>query len=202
MKKEKNSKQKYKTNKVVLIMSIVLAVLLIGISVFAFLWYESERKEEPAKNPAVQTQTARQTETEPASMHSGSTESAGETAAETGGLDEQNFLQKAFQNSKSLSLKPYKAVASETGEEISLADLFGSAYRTYGGELTLTQDGAFSYYIGVSKDGDSTGSYTIEENNLSVVYADGKTDVFQMEEAGESFTVIVPMGLYKIYFQY
>lgn len=197
MKKEKKSKRKYGTNKVILILSIVFAALLIGISVFAFLFYESRREE-----GSVQTEsTAAYTENESVSPNTSVVDSEGKTSSEINNGAEQSLLQEAFQTSQTLALKPYKAIESETGKEISLTDLFGSAYRTYGGELTLTQDGAFSYYIGVSKNGDSKGSYKVEENVLSAVYADGKTAVFRMEEDDGNLVIIVPIGLYEIYFQ-
>lgn len=97
--------------------------------------------------------------------------------------------------------KPYKAVESETGKEAPLATVFGSAYSQYGGELTLLEDGTFTVYIGISNSDDSSGTYTRKNNKITALYKSGETAVFTVERNSEGEkTIIVPMGLYNIYF--
>lgn len=99
------------------------------------------------------------------------------------------------------SYKPYKAVESETGREQTLGAVFGSSYGQYGGELTLSGDGAFTVYVGASNNDDAAGTYTVENNRLNAVYNSGRTAVFTVEaDPSGEISIIVPMGLYNIYF--
>lgn len=98
--------------------------------------------------------------------------------------------------------KPYRAVETETGKEEPLGTVFGSAYGKYGGELTLNDDGSFSVYVGASNTDTGIGTYSFQDGIINASYDSGETAVFTLEaDDSGAVTVIVPMGLYNIYFR-
>lgn len=121
----------------------------------------------------------------------------------------QNGLQNDFQNSLEetsevpfyTSYKPYKAIEIETEKEVTLATVFGTAYSQYGGELTLNEDNTFSLYVGISNSDDSEGTFTLEDDNIKAVFNSGEEKEFVVAQENEVTVIIVPMGLYNIYFK-
>lgn len=160
----KKKNKKYKSNKLIIVLSIVFAAMLFGIAFLAYLYVSQN-----FQSVSVSTGDTAVTET------------ADDTVAGV--------------------YTPYKAIESETEKDTPLAAVFGSSYSQYGGELILFEDGTFTLYIGVSNNEDSTGTYNEENGVISAVYESGKTAEFQVsaDENGKKI-IIVPMGLYNIYF--
>ncbi len=96
--------------------------------------------------------------------------------------------------------KAYKAVESETGKEVPLTTVFGSAYSTYGGELVLNPDSTFTLTLGATNDENSYGTYTEQEDKLLINYSNGKTDEFAVtKDENKNAEIQIQMGLYIIY---
>ncbi len=90
----------------------------------------------------------------------------------------------------------------EDGNEVSLTEIFGTAYNTYGGSLTFSEDMSFTLRIGVDK-GDGVGTYKIiSEEEIELDYKNGKTAVVKVLEISDSVAteLLVPKGDFNIIF--
>ncbi len=70
----------------------------------------------------------------------------------------------------SATLIPYYAKDENSSEEVSLRDLFGSAYS--GGGFTFNEDGTF--IDGITNAAANSGAYIVEGNNIIITYSNDK----------------------------
>ncbi len=73
---------------------------------------------------------------------------------------------------------PYSATDSETGEEISLKEVFGSQYTD--GVITFNSDGTFTDTLTNSPD--YTGAYLVEDDDITMTYTNDKNFFMTVNE--------------------
>lgn len=97
----------------------------------------------------------------------------------------------------SATFSPYKAVDSETGEECSLKEVFGSSYS--GGSIVFSDDGRFTDSLTTSSS--NSGAYAVQDSNLAVTYSNDKNmDVAVNAWEGNTPTdIVVNYGGYNVY---
>ncbi len=82
----------------------------------------------------------------------------------------------------------YNAICAydEQGEEISLQVLYGSSFLQYGGYIAFNSDGTFSYSMGVSAKGPSTGTYEfVSDEEIRLLFDSDKEAVVTVIETFE-----------------
>lgn len=97
----------------------------------------------------------------------------------------------------SATFSPYKAVDSETGNECSLKEVFGSSYS--GGSIVFSDDGRFTDSLTTSSS--NSGAYAVQDSNLAVTYSNDKNmDVTVNSWEGNTPTdIVVNYGGYNVY---
>ncbi len=71
----------------------------------------------------------------------------------------------------------------EQGEELSLQLLYGSSFLQYGGSISFNTDGTFSYSMGVSAKGPSTGTYEfISDEEIKLLFDSDKESIVKITE--------------------
>lgn len=98
--------------------------------------------------------------------------------------------------------EPYKAFDAD-GTEVDLSNVYGSAYREYGGSLTFTEENSFNLSVGINN-GKTFGTYVIAgEKEIVLNYAHGDTKVIFItgEENGVATEIKVPTSDYLVYFR-
>lgn len=101
------------------------------------------------------------------------------------------------------SWEPESACFTGTGESISLTDIYGQGYKTYGGELIFKSDNTFSINIGITDDGDSNnGKYSCTADSVNVLYNSDKEEVFDLNFASDGSVekILVPQGDFTVTF--
>ncbi len=78
----------------------------------------------------------------------------------------------------SATLVPYYAKDENSSEEVSLRDLFGSAYS--GGGFTFNEDGTF--IDGITNTSANTGAYIVEGDNIIITYSNDKNVIAAVTE--------------------
>lgn len=78
----------------------------------------------------------------------------------------------------SATLIPYYAKDENSSEEVSLRDLFGSAYS--GGGFTFNEDGTF--IDGITNAAANSGAYIVEGNNIIITYSNDKNVIATVTE--------------------
>ena len=78
----------------------------------------------------------------------------------------------------SATLVPYYAKDENSSEEVSLRDLFGSAYS--GGGFTFNEDGTF--IDGITNTSANSGAYIVEGNNIIITYSNDKNVIAAVTE--------------------
>lgn len=78
----------------------------------------------------------------------------------------------------SATLVPYYAKDENSSEEVSLRDLFGSAYS--GGGFTFNEDGTF--IDGITNAAANSGAYIVEGNNIIITYSNDKNVIATVTE--------------------
>lgn len=78
----------------------------------------------------------------------------------------------------SATLIPYYAKDENSSEEVSLRDLFGSAYS--GGGFTFNDDGTF--IDGITNAAANSGAYIVEGNNIIITYSNDKNVIATVTE--------------------
>ncbi len=175
--KRKNNKE-YKSNKSIILLSIIFALILVAATVIAYYMFGLNSNSISDNNS-------------PDSIQRDLSEI---TLSDTDSSDTEEV-------SFYTSYKPYKAIESETTKEISLATVFGSAYSQYGGELKLNEDNTFSLYVGISNSDDSKGTFNLEDNKIKATFNNGEEKEFLISNENGATVIMVPMGLYNIYFK-
>lgn len=189
----KKKNKKYKSNKIIIFLSIVFAAILITAAVIAYFIF-AQNTENPSPDKL-------QNDTQPSLSETTSlqTTSPETTLKET--VVSETDSSEVTEVSLYTSYKPYKAIESETGKETSLTTVFGTAYSQYGGELKLNEDKTFSLYVGISKSDDSEGTFTLEDDKIKATFNSGDEKEFTITEEAEATVIIVPIGLYNVYFR-
>lgn len=214
MDKQKKNR-KYKSNKLIIVLSIVFAALLVAAIIIVYCVFLPKAEDSKVETTQVSTVSttisqvpstkvtdnsiADSVETEPTNAIQEETQSP-----ETSSNSQINTVQSVTTSELKIegSYSPYKAIESETGKEVQLTTVFGKSYKQYGGQLTLSEDDTFIVYVGISNSEDSTGKYERNGNELNATYTSGKTSTFVLSETADGeLEVIVPMGLYNIYFK-
>lgn len=78
----------------------------------------------------------------------------------------------------SATLVPYYAKDENSSEEVSLRDLFGSAYS--GGGFTFNDDGTF--IDGITNTSANSGAYIVEGDNIIITYSNDKNVIAAVTE--------------------
>ena len=78
----------------------------------------------------------------------------------------------------SAPLVPYYAKDENSSEEVSLRDLFGSAYS--GGGFTFNEDGTF--IDGITNTSANSGAYIVEGDNIIITYSNDKNVIAAVTE--------------------
>lgn len=78
----------------------------------------------------------------------------------------------------SATLVPYYAKDENSSEEVSLRDLFGSAYS--GGGFTFNEDGTF--IDGITNTSANSGAYIVEGDNIIITYSNDKNVIAAVTE--------------------
>lgn len=78
----------------------------------------------------------------------------------------------------SATLVPYYAKDENSSEEVSLRDLFGSAYS--GGGFTFNEDGTF--IDGITNTSSNSGAYIVEGDNIIITYSNDKNVIAAVTE--------------------
>lgn len=78
----------------------------------------------------------------------------------------------------SATLVPYYAKDENSSEEVSLRDLFGSAYS--GGGFTFNEDGTF--IDGITNTSTNSGAYIVEGDNIIITYSNDKNVIAAVTE--------------------
>ncbi len=96
-------------------------------------------------------------------------------------------------------------IVNEDNEAVDGSMIYGTAYTQYGGTLTLNTDGTFSVRMGVGTDDDSTtGTYTFEENVLTLEFYDDSVTECEYVESYDGTVITMPIDLfgdeYTVYF--
>lgn len=78
----------------------------------------------------------------------------------------------------SATLVPYYAKDENSSEEVSLRDLFGSAYS--GGGFTFNEDGTF--VDGITNTSANSGAYIVEGDNIIITYSNDKNVIAAVTE--------------------
>lgn len=94
---------------------------------------------------------------------------------------------------------PYKAIDADSGEEVTLREVFGSSYAQ--GVLTFNSDGSFTDSMYVSEP--ARGAYVVEGEDISATYSDDKNMQISVNEweNGAPKDFVVNYGGYDVYFQ-
>lgn len=98
----------------------------------------------------------------------------------------------------SATFSPYKAVDSETGEECSFKEVFGSSYS--GGSIVFNSDGSFTDTLTTSSS--NSGAYAVQDSNLAATYSnDRNMDISVNSWDGRTPTdIVINYGGYDVYF--
>lgn len=191
MKRKKN--KKYKSNKIIILLSIVFAAILVTATAIAFFIFAQNTNNSSADNL--------QSNSQPSFSETTSLETTPSETASTETIPFETDSSEIAEASIYTSYKPYKAIESETAKETSLVTVFGSAYSQYGGELKLNEDKIFSLYVGVSNSNDSEGTFVLEDDKINATFNSGEEKEFTITEEDGITVIIVPMGLYNVYFK-
>lgn len=191
MKRKKN--KKYKSNKIIILLSIVFAAILVTATAIAFFMFSQNTDNPSADNL--------QSNSQPSFSETTSLETTLSETALPETIPSETDSSEIAETSIYTSYKPYKAIESETAKETSLVTVFGSAYSQYGGELKLNEDKTFSLYVGISNSNDSEGTFVLEDDKINAIFNSGKEKEFTITEEDGITVIIVPMGLYNVYFK-
>ncbi|MCH5297058.1 MAG: hypothetical protein J1E85_05245 [Ruminococcus sp.] len=220
--KKKNSKKP-----AIIIISIVAALVIIVATVILLFPFLGDSSNIPpfATHPSITERTQETTQVtvseQPTTEKAENTTSKSEQDSSTQNIDseESSNIQKAteesitMQSSNSESVvvpgdvddatyfsatySPYKAVDSETDEQCSLKEVFGSSY--VGGSVTFNSDGSF--FDALTTSSSNNGSYAVKDSKLIATYSnDRNMDVSVSSWNGDTPSeIIINYGGYYVY---
>lgn len=98
----------------------------------------------------------------------------------------------------SASFSPYKAIDSDSDEECSLKEVFGSSYG--GGNVTFKSDGAFTDSLTTSSS--DRGSYAVVDNKLIATYSNDRNMDVSVSSWNDDVPseIVINYGGYYVYF--
>ncbi len=181
-----HTKHGKKTNnrKVPIIIAVIAAVVVLAaiICIIVFLFSKDKSENNAATTPVSTVQITEQPATTETSFVSEvETEAADNNVSEPSNSEQtaigQQQIALPIQSGAKLSYfsadySPYKAVDTETGDEVSMRLVFGSAYS--GGTVSFKNDGSFSDNLINSYA--NTGSYAVdvEKKTITATYTNDK----------------------------
>lgn len=222
-----NKKKKSKKPAIIIISIIAVIAIIIAVAILLFQTLGGSSNNLPfATNPSITEHTQETTQVtvseQPTTEKTENITSNTEQNASTQNPDseESSDIQKTtdesitMQSSNSESVvvpgdvddatyfsatySPYKAVDSETNEQCSLKEVFGSSYGG-GGSVTFNSDGSFSDTLTTSSS--NKGSYAVKDSKLIATYSnDRNMDVSVSSWNGDTPSeIIINYGGYYVY---
>ncbi len=100
-----------------------------------------------------------------------------------------------------------RRILDPSGNEISGEELYGTAYRTYGGAIEFNEDGTFDLRMGVSsEDTTSTGTFLYEGGDeITLHFYNDSSSVCKIEETDGKKTILMPFDIFgdtfTVYFE-
>lgn len=181
---------------IIVICAVVLVALIAG-SVILFMNFSGKNDNSATTVPTSAISTTA-VNTDSTQNISGSASEPTQPAAESGETSqeptEQGFTSESSDNDSeivvptisgeeqkpkfSATLVPYYAKDENSSEEVSLRDLFGSAYS--GGGFTFNEDGTF--IDGITNTSANSGAYIVEGDNIIITYSNDKNVIAAVTE--------------------
>ena len=178
---------------IIVICAVVLVALIAG-AVILFMNFSGKNDNSATTVPTSAISTTA-VNTDPTQNISGSASEPTQPAAESG-VTSQEPTEQGFTSDNdseivvptisgeeqkpkfSATLVPYYAKDENSSEEVSLRDLFGSAYS--GGGFTFNEDGTF--IDGITNTSANTGAYIVEGDNIIITYSNDKNVIAAVTE--------------------
>lgn len=181
---------------IIVICAVVLVALIAG-SVILFMNFSGKNDNSATTVPTSAISTTA-VNTDSTQNISGSASEPTQPATESGVTSqeptEQGFTSESSDNDSeivvptisgeeqkpkfSATLVPYYAKDENSSEEVSLRDLFGSAYS--GGGFTFNEDGTF--IDGITNTSANSGAYIVEGDNIIITYSNDKNVIAAVTE--------------------
>ena len=181
----------------IIIICVVVLVALIAGTVILFMNFSGKNDNSATTVPTSAISTTA-VNTDPTQNISGSASEPTQPATKSGEASqeptEQGFTSESSDNDSeivvptisgeeqkpkfSATLVPYYAKDENSSEEVSLRDLFGSAYS--GGGFTFNEDGTF--IDGITNTSANSGAYIVEGDNIIITYSNDKNVIAAVTE--------------------
>ncbi len=194
------------------VIAVVIILIVIAIAAAVFIYFSNSNKQQPQSletEPATETsvteivteQSSRQTSSSVEQTTSDSDQQTqGEENTDNGESSKIVVPADSDTDSKFFSgeFSPYKAIDTETKNECSLKEVFGSSYS--GGSMKFNSDGTFSDTLSISSV--DSGAYILNNSTITATYTNDKNvTIAVVDWDGDTpAKLIINYGGYDVYF--